>query len=120
MESECSIEVVENYLSIKATGSYDEQLFFSLPRLIKEASDQHKKSLVLVDGSELKGIHASTMSRYELALEIVDTFKGEIKIAVLWPIENTTYYTQAIAEMHGLKFKIFHVKQEALNWLLNE
>ncbi|NVK84222.1 MAG: hypothetical protein HWE21_07865 [Cytophagia bacterium] len=119
MSANYSIEVQSEYLYVKAVGNYNEEEFLSYPQIVKEACFKHNKKLALFNGLDVKNISLTTISRYDMGMEIVNTIKKEIKVALVWPITYTNYYSQAIAENYGAEFKVFHSDEAALQWLLN-
>lgn len=119
MSDNYSIEVRSEYLYVKVVGNYDEESFLNYPQIVKEACIKYNKKLALFNGLEVKNILHTTISRYDMGMEIVSTIKDEIKVALVWPITYTNYYTQAIAENYGAEFKVFESDEPALKWLLN-
>ena len=119
MKSQFLFEIKEGYLQLDITGTYEIDIFLSLPAIIKARCEKEKIYKVLVNGLDLKHADLSTSDRYFLGEKFGEEFRNYINIAVVWPAKFIDKFAETVALNRGGKMYVTGDFPIAEEWLLN-
>jgi hypothetical protein len=119
MKSQFLFKIKEGYLQLDITGTYEIDIFLSLPAIIKARCEKEKIYKVLVNGLDLKHADLSTSDRYFLGEKFGEEFRNYINIAVVWPAKFIDKFAETVALNRGGKMYVTGDFPTAEEWLLN-
>ena len=119
MKSQYEFEVKEGYVQLNITGTYDFDIFLTLPDIIKAKCEIEKVYKVLVYGLDLKDANLSTTDRFFLGEKFGEEFRNYINIAVVWPAKYIDKFAERVALNRGGEMYVTGDFRTAEEWLLN-
>jgi hypothetical protein len=115
-----SLEQRENYLYIKISDNYTEDILESgLKELFTECrNSNHSKLLIDALDIDLKSI--KTLDRFNIGVKIAELsiITPFIKVACVCRKQFSDGFTVTVANNRGAQFKAFYNEDEAVEWLL--
>ena len=119
MRSQFKFEIKEGYLQLNITGTYDKDVFLTLPSIIKAKCEKEKIYKILVNGLDLKDANLSTTDRFFLGEKFGEEFRNYINIAVVWQSKHIDKFAERVALNRGGKMHVTGDFETAEEWLLN-
>ena len=106
-------------MQLNITGTYDMDVFLSLPAIIKVKCEKEKIYKILVNGLDLKDANLSTADRFFLGEKFGEEFRSDIKIAVVWSSKYIDGFAERVALNRGGNMYVTGDFETAEEWLLN-
>ena len=117
VQNETSFKDMNTYLRVSISGEWRSELILETLVYIKQKADLTNHTRILIDCFELTPPRAD-FERIFAGLDVAFILKYPFRIAVLYPLDLTTYQTENIAINRGSFFRTFKQENEALEWLL--
>ena len=111
-------ERLENYLFVWGEGEWTEKAIRQAIDEIAEVARTHGYTRVLVDALNLSA-PSTELNRYLAGEHIAEVWRG-LKVAVLYPDEINTGFTQMTAANRGAQMVVFSDRESAERWLMND
>ena len=119
MRNQFIFELKEGYLQLNITGTYNKDVFLSLPEKIIAKCEKEKIFKILVNALGLKNANLSTTDRFFLGEKFGKEFRHRIHIAVVWPAKYIDKFAETVAQNRGGKMFVTGDFETAEEWLLN-
>ncbi|HEX3897096.1 MAG TPA: hypothetical protein VHW73_12875 [Rudaea sp.] len=122
MSLTCEIEVDADAgcLKMRVHGTYKtrDETFRMMDRLKKEADVNHceRALLNLVDANG----YTSDIDKFYLGEYAAQSFRGKLKVAVVFPAEKITKFGENVAVNRGAQLAVLATEVEAMRWLTGE
>ena len=117
VQNETSFKDMNTYLRVSISGEWRSELILETLVYIKQKADLTNHTRILIDCFELTPPRAD-FERIFAGLDVAFILKYPFRIAVLYPLDLTTYQTENIAINRGSFFRTFEQENDALKWLL--
>jgi len=117
IQNETSFKEMDTYLQVSISGKWISELILETLLYIKKKADLTNHTRILIDCFELAPPRGD-FERIFAGLDVALILKHPFRIAVLYPLDLTTYQTENIAINQGSFFRTFEQENEALEWLL--
>jgi hypothetical protein len=117
MSLTCEIEVEGGCLKMRVHGTYKsrDETFRVMDRLKKEA-DTHGCPCALLNLIKAQGF-TSDIDKFYLGEYAAQTFRGKLKVAVVFPAEGITKFGENVAVNRGAQLAVLATEVEAMRWL---
>jgi hypothetical protein len=117
MSLTCEVEVDVGCLKMRVHGTYTsrEEIFRVMDQLKKEAAATHCRLAIL----NLIGAHGRTsdIDKFYLGEYAAHSFRGKVKVAVVFPAEGITKFGENVAVNRGAQLAVLGTEAEAMSWL---
>lgn len=111
-------ERLENYLFVRVEGEWTEKAIQQAIDDVAEVAQTHGHTRVLVDALNLSA-PSTELKRYLAGEHIAKTWRG-LQVAVAYPKELDTGFTQVTAANRGAQMAVFWDLESAERWLMND
>jgi hypothetical protein len=122
MSLTCEVEVDADAgcLKMRVHGTYKsrEETFRMLDRLRKEA-DANKCKRALLNLIDAHG-YTSDIDKFYLGEYAAQSFRGKLRVAVVFPAEKITKFGENVAVNRGAQLAVLATEVEAMRWLAGE
>lgn len=120
MKSRYSFVDKKDYLQMKVVGDYDYFSYVQFPSIIKKECKKTGINKVLIHGLNVSAQELPVVERFFMAEKAAETFKDDIKIAIVWHSELIDGFMEAVATNRAARIKIFGTEELAREWLLTQ
>jgi hypothetical protein len=117
VQNKTSFKDMDTYLRVSISGKWLSELILETLLYIKKKADLANHTRILIDCFDLAPPRGD-FERIFAGLDVAFILKYPFRIAVLYPLDLTTYQTENIAINRGSFFRTFEQENEALEWLL--
>ena len=122
MSLTCEVEVDADAgcLKMRVRGTFKgrEEIFRVLDRLKKEA-DANNCKRALLNLIDAQG-YTSDIDKFYLGEYSAQSFRGKLKVAVVFPAEKITKFGENVAVNRGAQLAVLATEVEAMRWLAQE
>jgi hypothetical protein len=123
MDWEITIHENPRYLEVSTNGMADNDSSFDMVKAITENMKKQRITRVLIDHRKIESVEGKIIDIYDRPkkLKIFGALL-KIKIAEIIKPEHIDHFRflETVCINQGYKFSIFHEKEKAEKWLLNE
>ena len=97
-------------------GQFSRALFTQLLQRVIEETTARRNPRALIDGRDVP-LSMSTITRYEIGVQLADSIGGGIRLAVLLLPEAVDGFAETVARNRGATVRVFTDEAAALQWL---
>ena len=105
-------------LRVTLEGDYPTDNVAQLVAQIREQQLSHNCNKILIHALAVEKPQ-SEFDRYTSGEALSSTFGNQVRIAIVYPAEITTKFTETVAVNRGAFLRIMPTEEDAINWLLN-
>ena len=114
----------DGYFEARYLGTFSIQRYLDQMERSVRACEERKRSLLLVDITDLHGYNPTTYERHQIGVTGAALSRGLSKVAVIVsdaqvrPRAEPDFFATTVARNRGLEIRTFFVRAEAVDWLL--
>ena len=106
-------------LKVNLEGDYPADNLAQVLSEVRESQIKHNSSKILIHALAVDAPQTE-FQRYATGERLSATFGNHVKVAIVYPAELITKFTENVAVNRGAFLKIVPTEEEALNWLLSD
>ena len=115
-ESRFEVSEDDGCVRLVVRGQFSRALFTQLLQRVIEETTARRNPRALIDGRDVP-LSMSTITRYEIGVQLADSIGGGVRLAVLLLPEAVDGFAETVARNRGATVRVFTDEAAALLWL---